>query len=102
MDGERLRKNNRGAPWLVLHHEPPPRLSPEAVINTLEKLTWRFTPDYVSCGHFHEGPEVLGRFAAAVRSTVFFNAGANFDALIPKENTALSATQVLSALTLIV
>jgi len=69
--------------WLVLHHEPPPQLSPDVVINELSKLARCFTPDYVSCGHFHEGPEVLGRFATTARSTVFFNAGANPDALVP-------------------
>lgn len=79
-------------PWLVLHHEPPPSLSPDIVINELKKLTRRFTPDYVSCGHFHEGPTALGRFTVTVRSTVFFNAGANPDALVPN-HIVLDASQ---------
>ncbi len=80
--GARLRQQH-DAPWLVLHHEPPEQFSPARVINKLGVWIERFSPDYVSSGHFHESTAVLGRFCHRVQSSWCFNNGCMAGALIP-------------------
>ena len=72
--GSELRRNS-GAKWLVLHHEPPQALAPAPVTNQLEAWIKLYRPDYVSSGHFHAAPAVLGRFAQRIGGTVCFNGG---------------------------
>ncbi len=80
--GARLREQ-QNAQWLVLNHEPPEQFSPERVINKLGLWIERFAPDYVSSGHFHESPAVLGRFCKRVGATWCFNSGCVGGTLIP-------------------
>ena len=72
-----------GAPWLVLHHEPPAGLAPAPVSNQLESWLARYTPDYVSSGHFHGGPNRRRRFAQRVAASLCFNGGQTKDAPWP-------------------
>ncbi|MDQ3120063.1 MAG: metallophosphoesterase [Verrucomicrobiota bacterium] len=80
--GADLRQRHK-ARWLVLHHEPPEQFTPERVINKLHIWIERFSPDYVSTGHFHESTEKLGRFSKKIGSTWCFNSGCVPGALIP-------------------
>lgn len=81
-EGAALREKWR-VPWLVLAHEPPPQLAPALVVNRLSAYIERYSPDYVSAGHFHEGPRVLGKFAERTGATWCFNAGQQGKGRVP-------------------
>ena len=72
--GSQLRRTS-GLKWLVLHHEPPAPLAPAPVANQLEAWIRLYSPDYVSSGHFHAGPAILGRHAQRIGGTLCYNAG---------------------------
>ena len=76
--GSRLREET-GAPWLVLHHEP---LAPDASYITTHWLSHRlqqFRPTYVLSGHFHQ----LAEFATRKWGAWLFNSGQRLDAPRP-------------------
>ncbi len=89
--GANLRQQHK-APWLVLHHEPPEQFSPERVINKLAAWIGRHSPEYVSTGHFHESPLVLGRFSKRLGSSLCFDSGCVAGTPVPN-HTILDTSQ---------
>lgn len=80
--GAALRDSEK-APWLVLHHEPPAGFVPPETF-TMHWLNLRlreYGPDFVSCGHFHEGGD--STFRQKVESAWCFNAGQQLYAPVP-------------------
>ena len=73
--GASLRQQT-GAPWLVLHHEPPADtdVGGSHGHTGLPSMVARYHPDYVLSGHIHHRPYV-GSFVCRIRSTWCFNPG---------------------------
>ena len=72
----RLLSEDTGAPWLVLHHEPPADTDVGGLHGHtgLPTMVARYRPDYVLSGHIHNRP-YRGNFAARIGSTWCFNPG---------------------------
>ena len=82
-DGGMRLRDELGAAWLVLHHEPPPQFAPAAVVNNLAERIARYAPDVVASGHFHSGHVILGRFCQQVGGTLCLNSGQTEAGAVP-------------------
>jgi len=74
-EGVRMRVTS-GAPWLVLHHEPPAdtmvggRMGDPSVLHKIRE----YQPDFILSGHLH-GQPYAGNFADKIGKTWCFNPG---------------------------
>lgn len=74
-------RDRTGAPWLVLHHEPPegtPICAGADGNRLLSGLVARHQPDLVICAHIHEAPfekHLGGHWHCRIGHTLLVNAG---------------------------
>lgn len=79
------RSKNRGLPWLVVHHIPPPwHKTTDSEETQAGILVTEFRPDYWFSGHLHELPYVSrSGWRWKVGETTILNAGQRSSAPIP-------------------